>query len=920
MLFCKELLRFNLRLNFASCIIFVILCNLHYILSTPITQCPGVISFEKLTRSLPNPDKYSSTGMLYNEPEPITSECVKACKELPTCSGLLLDYSKSNCVSFDGLPDLEQQLDDDFVPTHDAVNFFQKVCYPDVEDKFCGSSLWTLERISGAFLDGFVTKDLTTNSRVECSKLCLTESSFICRSASYDQISRRCFMTTESRRTQPQAFRHPFNVSSASWVYMENHCVPNAFEMTCAFKRKQDKAVTSMDALTFAKNISECERDCRSESKFSCRSYSYQDLKCKLSSDDRISLGAINEAGDSVGSHYGELVCSRDDCVNGRYFYEKIIGYSLSTAEEEDMKDVIARSSGLTPFSTDCVNNCDQIGLLCRAAVMDHSHSSCSKLDRNSQGRSSELIPVPDKTFMEKTCLVMTETDCQGVVFQRIPGYEFQSEAYLKTYSGVTSRQECEQKCLTHNALIRNKRQTDVEHHGNELERMTNNSHSSRLILEKDNQDKEEGESGSFSCKSMTYNEATTDCRLSNQSFLFHPLVSSIHGHKSSHLENLCLFQDNRKRRNDDGSLVEGDLSKTPCFFQQFPGHSVIFVESSFMSVPTVQECEKNCLDNPICYSFSYSRSNGECLLSRESQRLPNVVVIKPSDSHDYYEMNCTSKEVSATTESPTSPAVTFMTDSLTIANMTTTESSIVTEVTTEGSSPTTGPSVTPINVTVTQPTISTETSSMTPDSNVTSTPTKDPDGSVTQSVTTSSDSPVSTASETVTSSTSSSDATSISQSPTISVNETITSSSTDDTSNSESSTEAVIVSSSKSPTGDNSSIPETKDPESTASTSSTSEAVTPTTDTSSPSTPIDPTSSSSSVTESLSIPVTVTTPVVNVTSPVTEISNTTTDVTTSTSTTQKTTQTDSPFNETQTTSSTTPSGKSLLLLSNVSS
>lgn len=682
--------------------------NLQKVVSTPI-NCPGITSFEKLTRVIPNPDTFTRSRMLYNEPEAITAECVKACKELPTCAGFLIDYNSSSCVSYDDLPDLEIQLEDDFLPTHEAVNFFQKVCFPSVQDKFCGSAFWSIEKVSSAFFEGFVNMDIQVKTRMECAISCLTESSFICRSASYDQTSKRCFLSTESRRTQPQAFRHQSSHinTTATWIYMENDCVPNAFEMSCGFKRRKDKAVSSMDAMTYAKSLHECEKDCQTESKFSCRSYSFKDLKCKLSSDDRISLGFINEVIDEDDSAYGELVCSRDDCVNGRYFYERMIGYSLSSAEEEDMRDVVSRTS-MTPFFSDCVNSCSQLGLLCRVAVMDHSRSSCFKLDRNSQGRSNELITVPEKIFLEKTCLMLPYKDenCQGqMIFQRIPGYEFESTAYLKTYSGTTSRQECEQKCLIHNALIRNKRQTlsdynqDDKNQQNpddaELEKLSSPADSISMREQSSKQkgdlryndtSKEERAGGPFLCKSVTYNEATTECRLTNQSFLFHRLVPSVHGLKSSHLENLCLFSDNRKRRNDDGSLSGDEI---PCFFEKTPSMTVVFVETSFNNVPTVHECMKNCLESPVCFSFSYSEDNQKCLLSRESHRLPEVAVMKPSDSYHYYEMNCISKKVegdesmteitgtAATTSSPTTalPPVTPTTDALTMSNeiMTTT-------------------------------------------------------------------------------------------------------------------------------------------------------------------------------------------------------------------------------------------------------
>jgi hypothetical protein len=46
----------------------------------------------------------------------------------------------------------------------------------------CGDRLWAFERVVGAFLEGFDDREeRNVQTKMECEKLCLFESSFTCR-------------------------------------------------------------------------------------------------------------------------------------------------------------------------------------------------------------------------------------------------------------------------------------------------------------------------------------------------------------------------------------------------------------------------------------------------------------------------------------------------------------------------------------------------------------------------------------------------------------------------------------------------------------------------------------------------------------------------------------------------------------------
>ena len=455
------------------------------LLANPQPPCHGVVSFEKISRSEPNAESVLPDGVLLDEPgHAVTIDCLATCYRQAACFGTSVDYSSSRCSSFSSPPDAAA----DFLPS--ANHFFQKVCYRNISLPSCGPvtgrRIWTIDRILGARLDGFVSREFTTKHSLGCSKQCLLEKSFNCSSASYERVSGRCLLSKETRRTQPQAFRDAY--LNGTWMYMENQCVQPG--TVCDYDRRQNKAAQTVDLLSFADDVRHCEDLCRKESRFLCRSYSFANSRCSMSADDRTSSSVALPA--APGATYGELVCASDDCVHGHYFFEKVIGHALESAEEQVMQASVL----------DCELLCDKAGIRCKSAAVDYAKGLCLKLDRNSQGRSRELKRIVGKAYVEKVCLQMPVPRCSGsqgtVAFIRVPGIELAS--YAKHLQLVQSRQECQQKCV---------------------------------------------EESSFRCKSALYDEAAAVCKLSPDSIHSLPpssQVSRSSDDRTSHMENTCNY------------------------------------------------------------------------------------------------------------------------------------------------------------------------------------------------------------------------------------------------------------------------------------------------------------------------------------------------------------------------------------------
>lgn len=80
-----------------------------------------------------------------------------------------------------------------------------------------------------------------------------------------------------------------------------------------------------------------------------------------------------------------------------------------------------------TSLTSVALKECDASGLRQSAIQVDHSEQSLTKLDRNSQGSSLELVLMEERIFYAKMCF-NSPLRCLGnslgskVIFKRLPG------------------------------------------------------------------------------------------------------------------------------------------------------------------------------------------------------------------------------------------------------------------------------------------------------------------------------------------------------------------------------------------------------------------------------------------------------------------------------------------------------------------
>ncbi|KPL97554.1 PAN domain containing protein 1 [Sarcoptes scabiei] len=518
----------------------------------------GVETFEKLASSNFEPNTVPMAGVLLQQANvSLTRDCINLCRQQQRCTVFNLDYQQFQCSAF---VESSRRHRDHLQPSK-STNLFEKICLKGLArqdfDQICGNErLWAFERVKDYFLDGFVDKELINMAdREECAKACLTESSFICRSADFDEVKRVCRLSAENRRSQPQAFVYAKN---SQRDYIENQCAPSAGPASCVYTTKSNTNVFSMDSLQFATSSDECQLQCDRELSFNCRSFGFINNRCMLSSDDEKSIGKQHPLFSLKGSIYGERTCVAELCTNGIFTYEKITGHLLRSAITTPVDLPEYSLLGLTNW---CRESCDQAQLNCPAFSINYKNSRCERLDRNTQGRTADLIATEGESYFEKICLrvpqIMSQCQDKFWAFERVLGYELAPVLYIKTLNFVQSRRDCQEYCL---------------------------------------QERE------FPCRSALYNDETTECKLSQEDRRTSP------GHyyrsrsmKINYLENQCV------------------RIHSACPYQRtenaYPAYTDI-VETN--SVQSSNACEKLCNDNRyfLCRSYAYYPSNSQCFLS----------------------------------------------------------------------------------------------------------------------------------------------------------------------------------------------------------------------------------------------------------------------------------------------------------------
>ncbi|XP_047103996.1 uncharacterized protein LOC124722900 [Schistocerca piceifrons] len=513
----------------------------------------------------------ASQGILTQPGTGITRDCTAICRQTPTCAAFTVDYETSRCLSYN--TDSAGHRNS----LHDKIgsNFFEKICLRGVSNlsSMCGDRLWAFERVVGAYLEGFDNKEeRNTQTKTECEKLCLFETTFICRSAEFDESLNLCRLSREDRRSQPSAFR---KVPGSSVDYLENQCVRSLPD--CRYNVREGSAVISMDELQFAANQAECEALCDQARGFTCRSFTYakNEKRCYLSGDDSLSLNnaPLLIKRDAV---YAEKQCSISQCEDGLFTFEKVTGHFLRSAQQVGL--AMAASPGIT---LQCGAKCLEAGSDCPAFSLDYNAMKCFKLDRNTQGRGSDLSPREGQSYFEKICLRGYIHGCEGRAwaFERRQGKELQGHDDLKL-NLVQSRRDCMEACLSEQR---------------------------------------------FTCRSAEYDTLTTECRLSSEDRRTRPSDYVDAPPTTEYLENQCLPQEAR------------------CTFKSIPNSYPRYLDLVLSLVSDEMDCKRRCYEYTdfICRSFSYYPSGSQCFISGDDRASAGSEALMSRPGTDYFERVC---------------------------------------------------------------------------------------------------------------------------------------------------------------------------------------------------------------------------------------------------------------------------------------
>ncbi|XP_037075431.1 uncharacterized protein LOC119096634 [Pollicipes pollicipes] len=238
------------------------------------------------------------TGYVYSAPADMLdsragtlmlTECIDMCRSNATCQAF--NYETGLCVLIDSTADgQEDALTKSQFPVF--TMYVQKMCYANAPR--CRSA-WAFERVRGFALKGLTKKTVTTETRLACQEACLSETEFICRSASYTAETSECQLSDMDRHTSASmgAFQEQEGTD-----FLENNCVDEPVKL-CEFQGLEGRILKTVDSVhQQVETIEECRELCLAAN-FRCHTYDYGDTGdkvCRLSHHAVATLRQIEEA------------------------------------------------------------------------------------------------------------------------------------------------------------------------------------------------------------------------------------------------------------------------------------------------------------------------------------------------------------------------------------------------------------------------------------------------------------------------------------------------------------------------------------------------------------------------------------------------------------------------------------------------
>ncbi|XP_054715373.1 uncharacterized protein LOC129224852 [Uloborus diversus] len=259
------------------------------------------------------PDTLSDDdAVLVHESPP--SECYALCLFDDKCSAYFVDYRNQSCLL---IRNVDSQLLEKKLVRDSSSSYHRKTCLPDT---LCDHE-WIFDEVQGVQLYHYMDKTITDiRSSAQCMSLCLSEPTFVCRSARFDVLKSECVLSQHDRRTATEWFRQAPKASSV--LYLERQCVQEP--AGCQFRSRQSRSVVRryrhVQVFGNVTTRESCEEACLKSAPFTCRSYQFgpgADPVCLLSPEDSASdLGAFETPAedDTVGTN--GIYFEKESCID----------------------------------------------------------------------------------------------------------------------------------------------------------------------------------------------------------------------------------------------------------------------------------------------------------------------------------------------------------------------------------------------------------------------------------------------------------------------------------------------------------------------------------------------------------------------------------------------------------------------------
>ncbi|XP_068220289.1 uncharacterized protein [Palaemon carinicauda] len=249
--------------------------------------CEGEETFELITGFV-----YSSADDIIDSQigTLLLSDCIDLCLKKEGCQAL--NFETGLCVLFKtAAGENSGGLAVSQFPVFTL--YAQKVCLP-LGRSAC-STAWAYETVPGlALTEMFASEHRPAENRTACISMCILDSQFTCRSASFNKATKTCTLSQIDRN---MAGRKKLLQVQSDDDYMEVSCVPKPQKM-CEFQSLRGRILKTVDAVyQDVESSEECQSRC-SKADFSCYSYDFMSAGekiCRLSHHSSATLAHIQE-------------------------------------------------------------------------------------------------------------------------------------------------------------------------------------------------------------------------------------------------------------------------------------------------------------------------------------------------------------------------------------------------------------------------------------------------------------------------------------------------------------------------------------------------------------------------------------------------------------------------------------------------